>query len=364
MTYQVINVPLGERSYKILVGYDLLVDESYFRNFSENNFVVITNDVIAPLYLDKLTKTLNKLKKKYISLILSDGEKNKNLNSLNLIYDFLLQNKCDRKVVLIALGGGVIGDITGFAASTYMRGVSFIQIPTTLLSQVDSSVGGKTAINHTMGKNLIGSFYQPKSVLIDVLALNTLSNREICAGIAEIIKYGVIVDYDFFKWLEKNIQKIKCLQKEETVYAIKKSCEIKSQIVIKDEKETGLRAILNFGHTFGHAIELGLGYGNWLHGEAVGCGMIMAAELSSLLGYINNYEKIRIKEIIKQIGLPVYPPDFGFDRWLSLIELDKKNIDNNNNFVILEKLGKAKVDPVSNEILKHTIRNCLENKKS
>jgi 3-dehydroquinate synthase len=261
---------------------------------------------------------------------------------------------------LLALGGGVIGDLTGFAAATYMRGVPFVQIPTTLLAQVDSSVGGKTAINHPLGKNMIGAFYQPQSVIADTSTLMSLPTRELSAGLAEVIKHGAIIDAEFFQWQEKNIAKLMARDDQALAYAIQRSCEIKSEVVRQDERETGLRAILNFGHTFGHAIEAGLGYGEWLHGEAVGCGMVMAADLSVRMGYMDAADRDRLVALVKAAGLPTVAPDLGKDRWLDLMEVDKKNEGGKIKFILLKPLGNALVTSAPAEHLEATLSACVQ----
>ncbi len=274
-------------------------------------------------------------------MLLPDGEAHKNWASLNAIVDHLLASASDRKTVLFALGGGVIGDMTGFAAAIYMRGVPFVQVPTTLLAQVDSSVGGKTAINHPLGKNMIGAFYQPVRVIADLDTLDTLPARELSAGLAEIIKYGPIADAAFLEWLEANIDALLARDKQALAHAVRRSCEIKAWVVGQDEREQGLRAILNFGHTFGHAIETGLGYGEWLHGEAVGCGMVMASDLSVRLALMPAQFLPRMKRLIERAGLPVVGPKFGTERYLELMSVDKKAEGGAIRFVLIEGLGKA-----------------------
>jgi 3-dehydroquinate synthase len=295
-----------------------------------------------------------------LSIVLPDGEEEKNIDNLMKVFDALLENKCDRKTTLLALGGGVIGDLTGFAAATYMRGVPFVQIPTTLLAQVDSSVGGKTAINHPLGKNMIGAFYQPQSVIADTSTLMSLPTRELSAGLAEVIKHGAIIDAEFFQWQEKNIAKLMARDDQALAYAIQRSCEIKSEVVRQDERETGLRAILNFGHTFGHAIEAGLGYGEWLHGEAVGCGMLMAADLSVRMGYMDAADRDRLVALVKAAGLPTVAPDLGKDRWLDLMEVDKKNEGGTIKFILLKPLGNAMVTSAPAEHLEATLSACVQ----
>jgi shikimate kinase/3-dehydroquinate synthase len=305
--------------------------------------------------LAALEERLRGLGKQVISIILPDGEEHKTWASLMLIFDGLLEAKCDRKITLLALGGGVIGDMTGFAAASYMRGVPFVQIPTTLLSQVDSSVGGKTGINHPLGKNMIGAFYQPQAVIADTATLNTLPDRELSAGLAEVIKHGAIIDAAFFEWIEAHIVQLRNKDPESLAYAISRSCEIKADVVRQDEREGGLRAILNFGHTFAHAIESGLGYGKWLHGEAVGCGMVMAADLSCRMGYIDYVSKIRVQKLVEAAGLPSVAPDLGESRWLELMEVDKKNENGQIKFILLKPLGA----PIITGVPKETLLACL-----
>ena len=314
-----LTVSLGERSYPIVIGRHLLDDSAFAVHVPGKRVAIVTNTVVAPLYLKRLEAMLTAAGKSCIAIVLPDGEEEKNVSNLMRIFDALLENKCDRKTTLLALGGGVIGDMTGFAAATYMRGVPFVQIPTTLLAQVDSSVGGKTAINHPLGKNMIGAFYQPQAVLADTATLATLPDRELSAGMAEVIKHGAIIDAAFFAWLETNISKLMARDDAALAYAIQRSCEIKAEVVHQDEREGGLRAILNFGHTFAHAIEAGMGYGTWLHGEAVGCGMVMAADLSERLGYLSAVEKSRVVALVQAAGLPTIAPDLGAERWLDLM---------------------------------------------
>ena len=357
---QSMNVQLGERSYPISIGQDLLGNAALLgEKIRGTHVVVVTNTVVAPLYLQTLETQLHAIGKTCSAVILPDGEVYKNWDNLNLIFDHLLAHKCDRKTTLIALGGGVIGDMTGFAAATYMRGVPFVQVPTTLLSQVDSSVGGKTGINHPLGKNMIGAFYQPQAVIADTATLNTLPDKELSAGLAEVIKHGAIIDATFFTWLEQNMSKLRAKDPQALAYVIARSCEIKADVVRQDEREGGLRAILNFGHTFGHAIEAGLGFGTWLHGEAVGCGMVMAAELSFRLGYIDFVSKTRIKQLVEAAGLPVVAPDLGEQRWLELMEVDKKNEGGQIKFILLKPLGTAVITSVPEPVLLETLRHCI-----
>ena len=357
---QSMNVQLGERSYPISIGQDLLGNAALLgEKIRGTHVVVVTNTVVAPLYLQTLETQLHALGKTCSAVILPDGEVYKNWDNLNLIFDHLLAHKCDRKTTLIALGGGVIGDMTGFAAATYMRGVPFVQVPTTLLSQVDSSVGGKTGINHPLGKNMIGAFYQPQAVIADTATLNTLPDKELSAGLAEVIKHGAIIDATFFTWLEQNMSKLRAKDPQALAHVIARSCEIKADVVRQDEREGGLRAILNFGHTFGHAIEAGLGFGTWLHGEAVGCGMVMAAELSFRLGYIDFVSKTRIKQLVEAAGLPVVAPNLGEQRWLELMEVDKKNEGGQIKFILLKPLGTAVITSVPEPVLLETLRHCI-----
>lgn len=358
--FHALNVELGDRTYPITIGAGVLNDASVLSDrIKGKNVVIVTNTVVAPLYLSALEKELCNLGKKCSAVVLPDGEEHKHWGSLMKIFDHLLEQKCDRKITLIALGGGVIGDMTGFAAASYMRGVPFVQIPTTLLSQVDSSVGGKTGINHPLGKNMIGAFYQPQAVIADTSTLNTLPDNELSAGLAEVIKHGAIIDLAFFEWLEANMAKLRAREAQALAYAVVRSCEIKADVVRQDEREGGLRAILNFGHTFGHAIESGLGYGKWLHGEAVGCGMVMAAELSCRLGYIDFVTKTRIKKLIEAAGLPVIAPDLGEQRWLELMEVDKKNEGGKIKFILLKPLGHSVITSVPEDTLLQTLRHCI-----
>lgn len=354
-----LTVALEERSYPIVIGHGVLDAAILNTHITGKKIAIVTNEVVAPLYLDKVMTMLRDLGKTCFPVILPDGEEEKNVDNLMHIFDVLLKNKCDRKTTLIALGGGVIGDMTGFAAATYMRGVPFVQIPTTLLAQVDSSVGGKTAINHPLGKNMIGAFYQPQAVIADTATLATLPDRELSAGLAEVIKYGAIIDKDFFTWLETNMEKLVARDEQVLAYAIQRSCEIKADIVRQDEREGGLRAILNFGHTFGHAIEAGLGYGVWLHGEAVGCGMVMAADLSVRLGMLDAHDQKRIVALVKAAGLPVQAPDLGLARWMDLMEVDKKNEGGEIKFILLKPMGSAYITSVPFEILQETLKACV-----
>ena len=341
---QTLKVELAERSYPIHIGCGLLAKpELFFPHIGQNRVVVVTNTTVAPLYLAMLRSTLESGGISVLPVILPDGEKFKTWETLNLIFDALLGNHCERNTPLIALGGGVIGDMSGFAAACYQRGMPFIQIPTTLLSQVDSSVGGKTAINHPLGKNMIGAFYQPKLVLADISTLDTLPDRELKAGLAEVIKYGLIRDPDFFSWLEANLEKLLTRDREALAYAVHRSCANKAALVATDEREAGERALLNLGHTFGHAIETGLGYGEWLHGEAVAAGTLIAAELSHRLGWISAEAMRRIESLHLRAGLPVFGPTLGAARYMELMRHDKKVRDGRLRLVLLKQIGMAVV---------------------
>lgn len=326
-----ITVNLAERSYPISIGAGLFEDPAYLSQVLSNKntnqkVVVISNVTVAPLYADKILHQLKQLGCDASLLELPDGEQYKNLDVFNQVMNFLLEGSYARDVVIIALGGGVIGDLVGFASACYQRGVDFIQIPTTLLSQVDSSVGGKTAVNHPLGKNMIGAFYQPKAVIIDTNCLSTLPEREFAAGIAEVIKYGIIYDGAFFDWLEENLDRLYTLDEDALTYAIARCCQIKAEVVAQDEKESGIRALLNLGHTFGHAIEAELGYGNWLHGEAVSSGTVMAAKTSLLRGLISEEQFERIVALLRRAKLPVHTPDsMSFDDFIKHMMRDKKS---------------------------------------
>ncbi|MES2348344.1 MAG: bifunctional shikimate kinase/3-dehydroquinate synthase AroKB [Pseudomonadota bacterium] len=355
-----LNVELGERSYPISIGPALLNDGALLaRHVNGGKVAIITNATIAPLYLARVEAGLRGAGKDVMSIVLPDGEEFKNWSSLMQIFDTLLANKADRKTTLIALGGGVIGDLTGYAAASYMRGIDFIQVPTTLLSQVDSSVGGKTGINHPLGKNMIGAFYQPRAVIADTSTLETLPARELSAGLAEVIKHGAIIDAAFFDWIEANMARLMARDKGALAYAIARSCEIKADVVRQDEREGGLRAILNFGHTFGHAIENGLGYGAWLHGEAVGCGMVMAADLSHRMGLVDAATVARMRALVAAAGLPVKAPDLGAERWLELMEVDKKNEGGAIKFILLKPLGAPSITNAPRELLLATLAACV-----
>lgn len=339
---QTLKVELANRSYPIHIGRNLLSDASLILPYlKRKNVAIVTNTTVAPLYLDKLRDSLQAAGVTVISIILPDGEAYKNSATLNTIYDALLQNRCERSTTLIALGGGVIGDLTGYAAATYLRGVPFIQIPTTLLSQVDSSVGGKTGINHPLGKNMIGAFYQPQLVLADIDTLQTLPAREFSAGMAEVIKYGLIRDATFFDWLEINMANLMQLDVATLSYAIFRSCQNKAEVVAKDEHEQGDRALLNLGHTFGHAIENAMGYGVWLHGEAVAAGSMMAADLSQRMGWLTQAEVTRIQNSFEAANLPITPPNLGAERYLDLMGLDKKVENGKIRLILQQGIGKS-----------------------
>jgi 3-dehydroquinate synthase len=346
----------GERSYPIYIGQDLLGKSELIEPYvAGSQVLMVTNETIAPLYLDKVKKTFASYQLE--TVILPDGEKYKNLDELNKIYDALLSAKFDRTCTLVALGGGVVGDMTGFAAASYQRGVNFIQIPTTLLAQVDSSVGGKTGVNHPKGKNMIGAFHQPRCVIADSDTLNTLEDKQLSAGIAEVIKYGLIRDMEFTRWLEEHMHELLERDPEALSYAIEISCRCKAEIVAADEKESGVRALLNLGHTFGHAIETSAGYGNWLHGEAVATGMLMAADLSMRMGNLTEHDVERVDNILDMAMLPTRAPHhMDYDHFIELMAVDKKVRDGKINFVLFNKLGDAMItsdyDP---ELLRETI---------
>ncbi|HEV2007413.1 MAG TPA: 3-dehydroquinate synthase [Burkholderiales bacterium] len=340
---QTVRVALADRSYPIHIGEHLLAHADLLtQHMPQRRAAVITDSVVAPLYLEPLAKRLTAAGVSVTPVVVPAGEQHKDWHTLNMVFDALLANRCERKTTLIALGGGVIGDLTGFAAATYLRGVPFIQVPTTLLAQVDSSVGGKTAINHPRGKNMIGAFYQPLAVVADTTTLDTLPQREVSAGLAEVIKYGLIRDSAFFAWLESNIDALVARDAAALAYAIQRSCENKAEVVAADEREeSGARAQLNLGHTFGHAIEAGLGFGVWLHGEAVAAGTVIAARVSQQLGLIRADEVARIEALLERSRLPIAAPDFGLARYLELMGLDKKVEGGKIRFVLLRGIGSA-----------------------
>lgn len=354
---QTLTVDLGDRSYPIHIGPGLLDRaELVAPHLAQKRAMVVTNTTVAPLYLARLTAALEGAGVAVANVVLPDGEAYKNWETLNLVFDALLAGRAERKTTLIALGGGVIGDMTGFAAACYQRGVPFVQIPTTLLSQVDSSVGGKTGINHPLGKNMIGAFYQPRVVLADTDTLKTLPARELSAGLAEVIKYGLIRDAAFLAWLEANMTKLRALDPAAITHAIHRSCEIKAQVVAEDEREGGLRAILNLGHTFGHAIESGMGYGTWLHGEAVAAGMVLAAMASQRLGWLDAADVARTRAIVRAAGLPDAAPELPFETWLEYMGHDKKVEGGRLRFVLLKKLGEAVITgDVSEAVLREIL---------
>ena len=319
---------------------------------------IVSNTTVAPLYGERLRLALAGRHRQVLLVELPDGEVHKNWTTLNSIFDTLLVHGADRKTVLYALGGGVVGDMTGFAAACYMRGVPFVQVPTTLLAQVDSSVGGKTGINHPLGKNMLGAFYQPQRVVCDLDVLQTLPPRELSAGLAEIIKYGPIADMAFFDWIEAHIDALVARDPAALGHAVRRSCEIKADVVGQDERESGLRAILNFGHTFGHAIEAGLGYGAWLHGEAVGCGMVMGAHLSQRLGLVDAPFGARLTRLVERAGLPVTAPKLGVERMVELMRLDKKSEAGEIKFVVIEEPGRAGVRTAPHALVVEVLRHC------
>jgi 3-dehydroquinate synthase len=337
-----VTVGLGERAYPIHIGEGLLARADLFLpHLPQRKISVVTNTTVAPLYLEKFSATLRSAGVEIVSVVLPDGEEHKNWQTLNSIFDALLSNRCERKCTIIALGGGVVGDLAGFAAASYQRGVPFIQVPTTLLAQVDSSVGGKTAINHPLGKNMIGAFYQPRMVLADTAVLDTLPARELSAGLAEVIKYGLIMDLPFLGWLEANMDNLNKRDPSALAYAVTRSCENKAAVVAADERESGERALLNLGHTFGHAIEAGLGFGTWLHGEAVAAGTVLAARLSERMGLLTANDVERIARLFVRAGLPIKAPSLGQDRYLDLMGHDKKVENGRLRLVLLESLGNA-----------------------
>ncbi|MEJ8820686.1 3-dehydroquinate synthase [Variovorax humicola] len=360
-TLERVEIELGDRSYPILIGDDLLDDAAHYDALpSAAGALIVSNTTVAPLYAQRLRAVLQQRYRTVHLLELPDGEVYKDWTTLNLIFDALLGHGCDRKTVLFALGGGVVGDMTGFAAASYMRGVPFVQVPTTLLAQVDSSVGGKTAINHPLGKNMIGAFYQPQLVLCDLGTLKTLPPRELSAGLSEVIKYGPIYDMAFFDWIEAHMDALVARDGAALAHAVKRSCEIKAEVVGQDEREAGLRAILNFGHTFGHAIESGLGYGEWLHGEAVGCGMVMAAQLSQRLGGVDAAFVARLTRLIERAGLPVVGPALGTERYLELMRVDKKSEGGEIRFVVLDGPGSAVMRAAPEALVREVLSRCCQ----
>ena len=363
---QTVAIDLADRSYHIAIRGSLFDNPlSYAELPAAQCAFIVTNTTVGPLYAERLQKALAGKFQQVHTVALPDGEAYKTWQSLNLVFDALLERGCDRKTVLFALGGGVVGDMTGFAAACYMRGIPFVQVPTTLLAQVDSSVGGKTAINHPLGKNMIGAFYQPLKVVCDLDTLKTLPDRELCAGLAEVIKYGPIADMEFLAWLEAHMDALIARDPAALAHVVKRSCEIKAWVVGQDEREAGLRAILNFGHTFGHAIEAGLGYGEWLHGEAVGCGMVMAAHLSQRLGLVDAIFVHRLTQLIAKAGLPVKGPVLSdtdnAGRYLALMRVDKKSEAGDIRFVLIDGPGRAAVRSAPEPLVRQVIDFCCGN---
>ena len=337
-----LRVALGERAYPIHIGAGVIdATELYAPHLSGGAAAIVTNEVVAPLYLSRVRAAVVGAGARVSAIVVEDGEQAKQWQNVDRICDALLQARCGRDTLLIALGGGVVGDLAGFVAAVYQRGMPFLQVPTTLLAQVDSSVGGKTAINHARGKNMIGAFHQPRAVISDVATLDSLPERELRAGLAEVIKHGLALDPEFTEWLEKNVAKLLARERPALVYAVRRSCELKARVVAADEREAGERALLNFGHTFGHAIEAGTGYGAWLHGEAIAAGMVMAAELSALTGDLNKTEVSRVRHLLKRAGLPVAGPALAPERLMELMTLDKKAAKGRTRFVVLEAMGRA-----------------------
>lgn len=358
---QRLQVALGERSYPIHIGNGVLdLPQLYAPCVSSGGMAaIVTNEVVAPLYLERARRALESCGVRCVAIVLPDGEQHKQWQTLDRVVDALLAARCDRQTPIVALGGGVIGDLAGFAAAVYQRGVPFIQVPTTLLAQVDSAVGGKTAINHARGKNMIGAFHQPRAVISDIAALGTLPERELRAGLAEVIKHGLILDAQFVSWLEANIDRLRARDGAALEHAVRRCCELKASVVEQDEREAGLRAILNYGHTFGHAIETGTGYGTWLHGEAIGAGMVMAAELSARLGLVGDEAAARVRSLVERAGLPVKGPDMPLERYLALMAVDKKASAGKLNFVLLEAIGRASVSAgVDPHAVEAAIRAC------
>ena len=351
-----LNVELKERSYPIHIGPALIDDaELILPRLRQKRVAIVTNTTVGALYLERLSSALAAHGVECLQIVLPDGEAHKNWQTLNTVFDSLLEHRCERRTTVIALGGGVIGDIAGFAAAVYQRGVPFIQVPTTLLAQVDSSVGGKTAINHPLGKNMIGAFYQPQVVISDTDTLQTLPDRELAAGLAEVIKYGLIRDIKFLEWLERNIDRLVRKDAEALAHAIEESCRNKAEVVALDEREDDVRALLYFGHTFGHAIEAGTGYGTWLHGEAVAAGMVLAARLSQRLGHLNEHDVARVTDLVARAGLSVRAPELGFSRYVELMGHDKKVQSGRLKFVLLEKIGAAYVGEAPERLLRDVL---------
>jgi 3-dehydroquinate synthase len=344
MSSEPLVVGLGARSYPIHIGPGLIERADLVAGYLRGRAFLVTNEIVAPLYADRLATALSGAGIRLERIVIPDGEAQKSWQTLDGVFEQLLRAGADRKSVLIALGGGVVGDLAGFAAATFQRGIDYIQVPTTLLAQVDSSVGGKTAINHALGKNMVGAFHQPLAVIADTGTLATLPAREFAAGLAEIVKYGAICDLEFLAWLESNMQRLHARDAGALAHAIRRSCEIKAQIVTEDERESGVRAILNFGHTFAHAIESAAGYGAWLHGEAVGAGMVLAARLSARLGRIPEADAERLTRLVRDARLPTRPPPIALERWFEFMGRDKKNEGGRLTFIVLDALGRAAVE--------------------
>lgn len=362
-TEQSVLIDLQERSYRINIGGGALGEAATYATLpSAATALIVSNSTVAPLYMQQLRSAVEGRYLRIHEVSLPDGEEHKNWQTLQTIFDALLSHHCDRKTVLFALGGGVVGDITGFAAASYMRGVPFVQVPTTLLAQVDSSVGGKTAINHPLGKNMIGAFYQPQLVVCDLATLDTLPKRELSSGLAEVIKYGPIADMEFMGWLEQRMEALLARDHEALAHAVRRCCEIKGWVVGQDERESGLRAILNFGHTFGHAIETGMGYGVWLHGEGVAAGMVMAAELSRRLGLVDEVFVQRLTRLIERAGLPTKGPVIdavdNAGRYLELMRIDKKSEGGEIRFVLIDGPGRAVVRAAPDALVREVIDAC------
>jgi 3-dehydroquinate synthase len=353
---QRVPVDLGERSYEVVIGQGVLDDPSAWRSaVTDGTAMVVTNTTVAALFLKRLEQTLLRRHRLVHSVVLPDGEQHKDWTTLSQIFDALLQWQCDRDTTIYALGGGVVGDMAGFAAACFMRGVSYVQLPTTLLAQVDSSVGGKTAINHPLGKNMIGAFHQPRMVVCDIDTLSTLPDRELRAGLAEIIKYGPIADWAFFEWLERHAENLLARQPRALMHAVQRSCEIKAEVVARDEREGGLRAILNFGHTFGHAIEAGVGFGAWLHGEAVAAGMVLAASLSERMGLADGEVSVRLVKLLARCELPIRAPALPVERYLQLMRLDKKARGGDIRFTLLDGRGRAVVRSANDALVREVL---------
>lgn len=354
---QTLHVALGDRSYDVVVGRGLLAQGDAFVALpGGDHAVIVTNEVVQPLYSSALRGALSNRFKRVSELCIPDGEAHKNWSTLNLIFDRLIEERSGRDTTLFALGGGVVGDLCGFAAASFMRGVPYVQVPTTLLAQVDSSVGGKTGINHPAGKNLIGAFHQPRLVVADVRSLKTLPRRELIAGLAEVVKYGAILDSEFFTWIESNLPSLLACDEDAMTEAVLRSCAIKARVVAADELESGPRELLNFGHTFAHAIETAAGYGTWLHGEAVGCGMLMAAAVSHTLGLVDSHDVDRLVDLVRRAGLPQRIPPIGTDRFLALMRMDKKARYGQIRVVLMTGLGAGAVMTVDEKVLTAAVR--------